>query len=119
MIVTKKALPRRGVLRGLGATLALPFLDAMVPAMSALAKTPGAAPRRLGFIYLPNGVSMNFSGVNYWKPRSEGANFEMSPILTTVTPFTQHLIGRSGLTHHQADASNDGANDDRSRGTST
>ena len=68
MIVTKKALPRRAVLRGLGATLALPFLDAMVPAMSALAKTPGAAPRRLGFIYLPNGVSMNFSGVNYWKP---------------------------------------------------
>jgi len=119
MIVTRKALPRRAILRGLGATLALPFLDAMVPAMSAQAKTPGVAPRRLGFIYLPNGVSMNFSGVNYWKPKSEGANFEMSPILTPLAPFKQRMLVISGLTHHQADASNDGANGDHARGTST
>ena len=119
MIVTKKALPRRAMLRGLGATLALPLLDAMVPAMSALANTPANAPRRLGFVYLPNGVSMNFSGVNYWKPKSEGANFEISPILTPLTPFKQQMLVISGLTHHQADASNDGANGDHARGTST
>jgi hypothetical protein len=56
MIVVKKALPRRTFLRGAGATLALPLLDAMVPALTALAQTPAAPVRRLGFIYIPNGV---------------------------------------------------------------
>ena len=56
MIITKKALPRRTFLRGLGATVALPLLDAMVPAASALARTAATPATRLGFVYVPNGV---------------------------------------------------------------
>ena len=56
MIVTKKALPRRTVLRGIGATVALPFLDAMAPALTATARTAAAPVPRLGFIYAPNGM---------------------------------------------------------------
>jgi hypothetical protein len=96
MIAMKKSLPRRTILRGLGTALALPLLDAMVPPFTAAGRA-AAAPRRLGFVYLPNGVSMNFSGVNYWKPRSEGANFELSPILAPFAPFKQQLIVISGL----------------------
>src|SRR5262249_46684821 len=118
MIAMKKSLPRRTLLRGIGTTLALPLLDAMVPPFTAIGRA-AAAPRRLGFGYLPNGVSMNCSGVNYWKPRGEGANVELSPILAPFAPFKQQLIVISGLTHHQADASNDGANGDHARGTST
>ena len=84
MIITKMALPRRTFLRGMGATLALPLLDAMVPALSAQARTAAKPVRRLGFIYMPNGVSMNFSGVNYWKPKGVGTNFELSPILAPL-----------------------------------
>ena len=56
MIVTKKALPRRTILRGLGATLALPLLDGMVPALTALSRTAAIPVRRFGVVYLPNGV---------------------------------------------------------------
>ena len=56
MIITKKALPRRTFLRGMGATLALPLLDAMVPSMTALAATPANPVRRLGFVYMPMGA---------------------------------------------------------------
>ena len=63
----------RTFLRGMGATLALPLLDAMVPALSAHGDDAGRRrPRRLGFVYLPNGVAMNFSGINYWKPTERG-----------------------------------------------
>jgi hypothetical protein len=119
MIVTKKALPRRTFLRGIGAGLALPLLDAMVPALSAMAATPARPVRRLGFVYLPNGVAMNFKGVNYWKPSSQGPNFEFSPILTPLAPFRDQLTVISGLTHHQADVLQDGANGDHTRGTSS
>ena len=57
MIITKTALPRRTFLRGVGAALALPLLDAMVPAASAMAKTAAAAPRRLGYVYIPMGMN--------------------------------------------------------------
>ena len=70
--VTKRALPRRTFLRGIGATLALPLLDAMVPA---LAVTP-AARRRLGFVYVPNGVIMD-----QWTPSSGAAGLELPTIL--------------------------------------
>ena len=56
MFLAKLSLPRRTFLRGLGATIALPFLDAMVPAATALAKTAASPPRRLGFVYVPNGA---------------------------------------------------------------
>jgi hypothetical protein len=119
MIITKKALPRRTFLRGVGATLALPLLDAMVPALSAVSATAARPPRRLGFIYLPNGVSMNFKGVNYWTPSREGTDFELSPILSPLAAFRSQMLVVSGLTHHQADVLEDGANGDHTRGTST
>ena len=68
MIITKKHLSRRTVLRGLGATLALPLLDSMVPALTALSQTAAAPTRRLGVFYVPNGMSMG-----YWLPKAEGA----------------------------------------------
>jgi len=63
MFITKKALPRRTFLRGMGVTMALPLLDAMVPAASALAATAAARPTRAGFIYVPHGADMASCGV--------------------------------------------------------
>ena len=112
------ALPRRTFLRGMGAALALPLLDAMVPALSvkAAAATPA---RRIGFVYLPNGVAMNFKGINYWKPAAVGADFPMSQILAPLEAFRNQMVVVSGTTHHQADVLHDGANGDHTRGTST
>ena len=119
MFITKRALPRRTFLRGVGATLGLPLLDAMVPSLTALAQTAANPVRRLGFIYLPNGVARNFSGINYWTPAGEGAGFELSPILSPLAPFRDRLLVVSGLAQHQADAFDDGANGDHTRGTSS
>ncbi len=119
MFITKMSLPRRTFLRGMGTALALPLLDAMVPALSALAQTAANPVRRLGFVYLPNGVARNFTGINYWTPKGEGTNFEFSPILTPLTPFRDRLLVLSGLAQHQADAFDDGANGDHTRGTSS
>jgi hypothetical protein len=116
MIITKRTLPRRTFLRGAGAAVALPLLDAMVPAFSA---TAGAPIKRLGFIYLPNGVAMNFSGVNYWTPTGTESNFELSPILSPLSPYRDRLTVVSGLAQHQADAHDDGANGDHTRATSS
>ncbi len=119
MFITKRALPRRTFLRGVGATLGLPLLDAMVPALSALAQTPANPVKRLGFIYLPNGVARNFTGINYWTPTGEGTGFELSPILSPLAPYRNRLLVVSGLAQHQADAFDDGANGDHTRGTSS
>src|SRR5687768_17266250 len=81
MFVTKMSLPRRTVLRGLGATLALPLLDAMVPALSAMSRTAANPVRRLGVVYTPNGMAME-----YWTPAAEGAAFEPSIIMQPLTP---------------------------------
>jgi hypothetical protein len=116
MIVTKRALSRRTLLRGAGAAIALPLLEAMVPAFSA---TAGATAKRLGFIYLPNGVAMNFSGVNYWTPKGTGKGFELSRILQPLAPYRDRLTVVSGLAHHAADAHDDGANGDHTRATSS
>ena len=93
MIITKRSLPRRTVLRGLGCTLALPLLDAMVPALSALAKTAANPVRRLGVVYVPNGMAME-----YWTPAAEGLPFEFTPILQSLAPFRDQLLVLSGLT---------------------
>ncbi len=106
MIITKKALPRRTVLRGIGTTLALPLLDAMVPALSATAKTAANPVRRLGFIYIPNGVILD-----HWTPVNEGTSFEFSPTLKSLAPFRDHLVVLSGLAHGQAKSFNDGNGD--------
>jgi hypothetical protein len=92
MILTKKALPRRTLLRGLGATLALPLFDAMVPALTALAQSPARAPRRLGVVYVPNGMVMKG-----WTPPAEGALAELPPILQPLEPFRNNLVVLSGL----------------------
>ena len=68
MFISKLSLDRRTFLRGAGIAVALPLLDAMVPALSALAQTPTATAKRLGFIYMPNGVAKNSSGIDYWTP---------------------------------------------------
>ena len=109
MFLTRTALPRRTILRGLGASLALPFLDAMVPAGTLLAQTPARPTPRIGFVYMPNGVARNFTGINYWTPAGEGTAFELSPILAPLAPFRDRTVVVSGLAQHQADAFDDGA----------
>ncbi|MEE2790817.1 MAG: DUF1552 domain-containing protein [Acidobacteriota bacterium] len=118
MIITKKALPRRTFLRGAGTALALPLLDAMVPALSAVARTAANPVKRLGFLYLPNGVAMNHTGIDYWKPVGEGTGFELSPILKPLEPYRSRLVTVSGLSHGQAESLGDG-NGDHTRSTAT
>jgi Protein of unknown function (DUF1552) len=115
MIITKKALSRRTVLRGMGVTLALPLLDAMVPALS-MAATAAKPVRRYGFFYMPNGVAMNHTGVNYWKPRTVGADFEFSQILKPLEPFRKQVTVVSGLHNRSAESLGDG-NGDHTRST--
>ena len=91
-VVTKRALPRRTFLRGMGVSLALPLLDAMVPAMSAMAQTAASPVRRFGVVYVPNGMAMDS-----WTPTSVGANFELSPILQPLASFRDQLVVFSGL----------------------
>ena len=98
-MITKKHLPRRTFLRGVGATLALPLLDAMVPARTLLARTAAAPAARLGFVYLPHGAIMD-----RWTPTTEGADFEFSPVLKPLEPFRRHLDVVSGLGHRAADS---------------
>jgi len=92
MMIAKKAIPRRTLLRGLGATLALPLLDSMVPAMTALARTPAKAINRFGVVYVPNGMIMPS-----WTPTAEGAGFEITPTLAPLAPFREQLLVLSGL----------------------
>jgi hypothetical protein len=92
MFITRKHLSRRTVLRGAGATIALPLLDAMIPAATALAQTAAAAKPRLAFIYFPHGAIMD-----HWTPAKEGAEFEMSTILKPLEPFRNKLTIVSGL----------------------
>jgi hypothetical protein len=93
MFLTRRSLPRRTFLRGAGAALALPLLDAMVPAMTAMAQTAAAAQRRLGFVYIPHGVIMD-----EWTPASAGAGFELTRILAPLAPFRDSLVVVSNLT---------------------
>lgn len=92
MIVTKKALPRRTVLRGLGTMLALPLLDSMVPALSALRDSAARPIRRFGVVYTPNGMVMR-----NWTPAAEGAAFELTPTLKPLEAFRDRLIVVTGL----------------------
>jgi len=92
VFLTRKFLPRRTVLRGLGAAVALPLLDAMIPAYTALAQTAAAPKPRVGFIYFPHGAVMD-----KWTPTSVGAGFELPPILKPLEPFRQYLTVISEL----------------------
>jgi hypothetical protein len=86
MILTKKALPRRTFLQGIGATVALPLLDAMIPSMTALARTAAAPVRRLGFVYMPMGCDLP-----RWTPGGQGSVVELSPTLQSLRPVANHL----------------------------
>src|SRR3982751_3042029 len=101
--ITRKHLDRRTFLRGMGAAIALPMLDAMRPA---LASEPAQAPLRLAFTYIPNGVTMRD-----WKPAVTGDAFEFSRILKPLEPFRQDLFVLSGLDHHNAESLGDGGGD--------
>jgi hypothetical protein len=93
MFVFKKHVSRRTVLKGVGATIALPLIDAMNPAATAWAQTAaGAAPKRLAFVGFPHGAIMD-----KWSPAQTGTNYEMSPILQPLEPLRQHLTIVSGL----------------------
>jgi hypothetical protein len=99
MLITKKHLPRRTFLRGMGVTLALPLLDSMIPAQTLTRKTAAAASPRLGFVYVPHGAIMD-----KWTPATEGAGFEFSPILKSLEPFRDRLNIISGMGHRAADS---------------
>jgi Protein of unknown function (DUF1552) len=92
MFITKKHLSRRTVLRGAGATLALPLLGAMIPAATALSKTAAAPKPRLGFFYFPHGAVME-----KWTPTQTGTAFEFSPILEPLSAFRDQLTIVSNL----------------------
>ena len=98
MIITRKALPRRTVLRGLGATLALPLLDSMAPALTALGKTPARPAGRLGIVYVPNGIVME-----QWTPAAAGAGFELTPTLRPLERFRDRLTVVTGLSNKGPD----------------
>jgi hypothetical protein len=97
MFVTKKHLSRRTVLRGMGATIALPLLDAMIPARTALAHTAAAPTPKLAFVYFPHGAIMS-----RWTPAATGTGFEISPLLEPLAPFKDQLTIVSGLENKHA-----------------
>jgi len=103
MFVAKKALPRRTFLRAMGSTIALPFLDAMVPALSARALTPTP---RFGFVYVANGVIQKL-----WTPATTGAGFALTPTLQPFASLRDKISVLSGLSHLQADTFGDGTGD--------
>ena len=97
MTIFKKALGRRTFLRGMGATVALPLLDAMVPALTPVIKSAAAPVARLGFIYTPNGYIRD-----QWVPAGVGKDFEFTPSLAALEPFRDQLVIVSGLGQRQA-----------------
>lgn len=92
MYIAKKAISRRTILRGMGATIALPLLDSMVPALSALAKTAAKPVHRFGVVYVPNGMIMPS-----YLPRVEGAAFELTPTLSPLANWRERVLVLSGL----------------------
>jgi hypothetical protein len=92
MIITQRHLPRRTFLRGAGTALALPLLDAMIPALKADRNTAAVPVRRLGFVFYTLGVN-----VDRWRPKGEGADYQLSEALTPLAPHTKKFVVLSGL----------------------
>jgi len=114
MFITKMVLPRRTFLRGVGVAIALPLIDAMVPALTALSKTAAGPVRRLGFVYTPNGATMAA-----WTPAGTGPVLdELSPTLSPLAPFRDQVVVPTGLSQRQAESQGDG-NGEHSRGQTT
>jgi hypothetical protein len=97
MYITKKHLSRRAVLKGAGYSVALPLLDAMIPAATALANTAAARKVRMAFVYFPHGAVMN-----QWTPQKEGPDFDLPPIIAPLKPFQKQLTVISGLENKSA-----------------
>ena len=97
MFISKKHIPRRTVLKGAGVTLALPLLDAMVPALTATARTVASPVRRLGFVYIPHGAVMS-----KWTPGEEGRITELSPSLKVLEGYQDQMIVPTNLEHRNA-----------------
>src|SRR5262245_26364717 len=100
MFITKKHLSRRTFLQAAVATMLLPFLESLAPALTAQNMTAAAARSRLGFVYLPHGAIMD-----RWTPNSEGAGFEFTPILQPLEKHRDRMNIVSGLHHQAADSS--------------
>ena len=116
MIITKKHLPRRTFLRGVGATLALPLLDSMVPALTAAARTAANPVRRLGFIYFPHGsVSWADGGANTWTPPGEAGALELSPILQRLAPVKDQTLVLTNMEHRNAQGNGTDGNAEHTR----
>ncbi len=99
MFIEKKHVPRRTVLKGIGASIGLPLLGAMVPASTAWADTAaGKTPKRFAFVGFPHGAIMD-----RWSPAETGTNYTMSPILTPLEPFRKHMPIVSGLRNKPAE----------------
>ena len=92
MYISKLSMPRRTFLRGVGTAMALPLLDAMVPALTATAQTAAKPVKRFGVVYVPNGLTMAA-----WTPKATGAAFELTPILQPMAPFQEQMLLVSGL----------------------
>jgi hypothetical protein len=103
MFISRMALPRRTFLRGMGATMALPLVEAMVPALTAIAQTPARPVPRLGFFYVPNGIFMPA-----WRPIGEGDAFEMAPTMRPLEPFRRQMTVVSGLSNWEAEPRGEG-----------
>src|ERR1041385_8446814 len=103
--VTKKHLPRRTFLRGLGVTMGLPLLDSMVPAQTPLAKTAAAPQIRLGLCFIPHGAV-----IANWTPIGSGTDFKLSRTLTPLAPFRDQLVVVSNLAHNNAAPAGPGDN---------
>jgi hypothetical protein len=95
MFLTRRHIPRRTVLKAVGVTLGLPFLDAMVPAGTALAQTAAAPKLRAGFFYIPHGAVMyntpHGPAMDKWTPTGSGADFTLSPILAPLEPYKKYV----------------------------
>src|SRR5438552_1718074 len=104
MTITRKAIPRRAFLRGLGTAVSLPFLDAMVPAFAA--PGTGKPPLRMAFVYVPNGIDMR-----HWNPDYEGKLGELPRILKPMEPYREDITLLGNLTHNTGRALLDGAGD--------
>src|SRR4249919_2364819 len=92
MFISKMSLPRRTFLRGMGASVALPFLGAMVPALTATAKTAANPRLRFGAVYIPHGAIMD-----RYTPAAEGVGFEFTPILKPLESLKEHVVVVSNL----------------------
>ena len=109
MFITKKHISRRTVLKGAGVSLALPLLDAMVPAATALGQTAAAPKMRTGFFYIPHGAVMHNTAhgpaMDKWTPSGAGADFELSPILSPLEPYKEYLTSFANLENAASDGS--------------